>query len=741
MSSNSKAAERSPWSSTSKLPVERKSPRPMSALPDKQLPRAAKGSELQTQLSLAQEDLKKAKEQLIQAEEEKAKATDELKEAQKVADEANEKLGEALMAQKRVEEDIEIEKFRSVELEQARIEAAQKKEEERKKELESVRSQHALDVSALLSATQELQRIKQELAMTCDAKNKARSHADYATKASGIHAAKAEILSSEVTRLKALLDSKLETEASEKKYVLELQKEIEALKQELEKAKGFEKKVTEKEAYVKQLNVELEAAKVAESHAHSVLQDWKKKVEELEVRVEEANELERSASAYLESVMKQLKGSNALLHDAESEISSLKEKVGLLEMTIGTQRRDFEDSERRLLVTKEESLEMSKKAESLQSELETVKEEKARALSNEKLAASSVQTLLEEKNKLIHELEASRDEEDKSKKAMKILASALHEVSTEARDAKEMVLADHAERESYKAQIEDLKLVLKATNEKYESMLDEARHEIDLLTSDIDNSKDIIENSKEKWEQRELHLVSCLKQTEEKNSSIGKEVNRLISLLRVTEEEVIAKMVEESQLKENLKKVNAEMIHLQEAVKEAKAECMNLKENLLDKENEFQNIIQENEELRSRELTSNKKVEELSKLLAEATIRNQTKSENCNQISKAKLSVSAEEERPKQSSEEESVVLNDDKSEKDDKVEAEFKMCEKKELSSKEEVESKNEDGVSVTEKENIGEIVLSSSSKKQLKKKKKRLFSRIGSLLFKKKSSSSNHK
>ncbi|CAL0332062.1 unnamed protein product [Lupinus luteus] len=703
LSSNSKPADRSPWSSTSRLPVERKSPRPISTLPDKQLPRSAKGSELQTQLSLAQEDLKKAKEQLIQAEEEKAKAIDELKEAQKVADEANEKLEEALMAQKRAKEDIKIDKFRSVELEQAGIQAARKKEEERQKELESVRSQHASDVSALMSATEELEQIKQELAMTCDAKNKARNHADYATKAAGIHAAKAEILSSEVTRLKALLDSKLETEASERKNVLKMQNEIEALKQELKKTKGFEKKMTEKVAYIKQLNAELEAAKMAESYANSMLEKWKKKVEELEVRVEEANKLERSATTSLESVMKQLKGSNALLHDAESEISSLKEKVGLLEMTIETQRGDFEDSEHRLLVTKEESLEMSKKVEALQLELETVKEEKTHALSKEKLAASSVQILLEEEKKLIHELEASRDEEDKSKKAMEILASALHEVSTEARDAKEMVLANHAERESYEAQIKDLKLVLKATNEKYESMLDEARHEIDLLTSNIDNSKDVIEKYKEQWEQRELHLVSCLKQTEEKNSSLGNEVNRLISLLRETEEEASVRMGEESRLKENLKEVNAEVIHLQEAIEEAKAECMKLKENLSDKENKLQNIYRENEELRSRVLASNKKVEELSKLLEEAAIRKWTKPENGDLTESENdhdlVLVSADKERAKQSSEEESAVLNDDKSEevetrkpekgKNDKVEVEFKMCEKSTIE-KEEVESKN---------------------------------------------------
>ena len=129
-----------------------------------------------------------------------------------------------------------------------------------------------------------------------------------------------------------------------------------------------------------------------------------------------------------------------MLHEAESEVATLKEKVELLEMTIGRQRADVEDSQRQLCKAKEESLEKSKEVEALTSELERVKEEKAQALNDEKLAASSVQALLEEKNKLISELENSRDEEQKCKKAMKIIGFALHEVSTEAREAKENLL-------------------------------------------------------------------------------------------------------------------------------------------------------------------------------------------------------------------------------------------------------------------------------------------------------------
>ncbi|XP_004511414.1 WEB family protein At3g02930, chloroplastic-like [Cicer arietinum] len=787
------AEKSSPRSLNSKPVVERKSPRPTTPA-DKPIPRVAKSSELQTQLNVAQEDLKKAKEQLIHAEEEKEKAIDELKEAQRVAEEANEKLREAMVAQKRAEDDSEIEKFRAVELEQAGIEAVQKKEEEWQKDLESVRNQHALDVAALLTTTQELQRVKHELVMTCDAKNQALSHADDATKIAELHVEKAEILSAELIRLKGLLDSKLETEANESKIVLELQMEIEALKQELEKAKGYKEELAEKETYIEQLNVDFEAAKMAESYAHSVLDECRRMVEELETKVEEANKLERSVSFSLDSVTKQLEGKNELLHDAESEISSLKEKVGMLEMTIGKQREDLEDSERCLLAAKEESLEMSKKIESLESEIETVNKEKAQALNNEKVSASSVQTLLEEKNKLTNELEICRDEEEKTKTAMDSLASALHEVSAEAREAKEKLLANQAEHESYKTQIQDLKVVFETSKEKYESMLNDSHHEIEVLTSSIDNSKMEIENSKVEWEQKEHHLVSCLKKTEEENSSLGNEINRLISLLKETEEEASAKREEEAQLKENMKEVEAEVINLQEALKEAQAENMKLKESLLDKENEFQNIFQENEELRSREFTSIKKVEELSKSLEEATTRNGSKEnedltdsekdydllpkvvefseENGHGgevVSKGELSVSANEEGLQQSLPEENILLNDKfektespkpesvngEKEKEDSVELKmWESCkiEKKEFSPEkgaeaeaesfeEEVESKigegdKTNGASLTE--NIDDSG-SSPTKQLVKKKKKALLGKFGSLL--KKKSGSNHK
>ncbi|KAL0304571.1 UNVERIFIED_CONTAM: WEB family protein, chloroplastic [Sesamum radiatum] len=132
------SVDRSPKSVTSKPTVDRPSPK-LSTTPDKKSTRILKPSELQAELSTVQHELKKANEKLVLVEKEKAKALNELNEAQRLFEEASEKLREALVAQKRAEENSEIEKFRAVEMEQAGIEAAQRKEEEWQKELEAVK--------------------------------------------------------------------------------------------------------------------------------------------------------------------------------------------------------------------------------------------------------------------------------------------------------------------------------------------------------------------------------------------------------------------------------------------------------------------------------------------------------------------------------------------------------------------------------------------------------------------------
>ncbi|KAG6435060.1 hypothetical protein SASPL_106710 [Salvia splendens] len=676
--------DRSPGSVTPKAKMERMSPKPSTPTDRKPTRMVRPSSELQVELSQAQEELKKANEKLDSVEKEKARALDEVKEAQRLCDEANKKIEEALQAQKRAEENSEIEKFRALEMEQVGFGANHVKEDEWRKELEDVRSQHAVDVAALLSATQELQKLKQELSMTSAAKNQALSHADDATKIAEIHAEKVEVLSAEVIRLKSELESRVEMQAVENNELVSgLELEMHSLRQELEQAKLFEEELTRKEAAMEQLNVDLEAWKMSECYAHNLVTELHQRVEELVSQAEQARESEKLASESLGTAVKKLEENNEQLHEAKSETKVLKEKLGLLEFSSDRQKGDLEETERSLQRAIEESSELVKKVEVLESELEVAREMRSIALNNENIAAASLETLLEEKSKLAKELETSRDEEEKSKKALESLASALHDVSSEARDVKEKLISSKAEKESYEREIEDLKLSLNSTNEKYESIINDARKQIDALTDSVEELRNDCGNLKAELEQKELNLVNttrkseeeksymgneinrlmdsveqskhdygileaswsrkikiCLKaeyeqrrvdmansvkQSEEENVSMKNEVSRLVSLLKLAEEESSVTREEIGRLNKSFSEADSEATYLKHVHGEAKEENARLKECLNDMEGRLQRILAENEDLRRREAASQEKAEELSKSLEEALAKQEEK--------------------------------------------------------------------------------------------------------------------
>uniref|UniRef100_A0A7N0UYV4 Uncharacterized protein n=1 Tax=Kalanchoe fedtschenkoi TaxID=63787 RepID=A0A7N0UYV4_KALFE len=571
-----------------------------------------------------EEDLKRAKEQLALLEKEKAQAITELQEAQKLADAANEKLSEALVAQKRAEEDSEIEKFRALEIEQVGVEITQKKEEEWMKEIETIKSQHAIDVAALLSTTQELQCLKEELSMTSDAKNQALSHADDATKIAEFHAEKAEILSIEISRLKALLDSKVESEANEGRMAAELKSELEYMKGELERTIIFEKKVAEQDAALEQVKLDLEAARMAESYAHSLLKESNERTESLECLVEEVRQSKRSTSESLATVTNQLVGTTNLLQESESNISFLKEKIYLLQISLDIQKKDLEDSQHRAVASTEQVFKLSETIKYLTSDLHMVQEEKLQALNNEKLAISNIEKLLEEKNRLVRDLEISKDEDEKSRKARESMAAAFQEVFSECRESKEGLQSCQAENKKLENKLEGLNNAIKATKQNYESMLEDAKHEIHLLMNTLEISRNVFEDSKAEWLQKEDRFAESMKRLKDEKLSADKEVRRLESLLKDVEGETLAKKVESARLSDSLKETSSAVNHLQECLGEAKAESMRLMETLMGKEAVLQIVIKDSEELRHQEAASQRKVDELTKLLEEAIANNKT---------------------------------------------------------------------------------------------------------------------
>ncbi|KAI4324864.1 hypothetical protein MLD38_030314 [Melastoma candidum] len=290
-------------------------------------------------------------------------------------------------------------------------------------------------------------------------------------------------------------------------------------------------------------------------------------------------------------------------------------------MSSEKQMQELQEARLRVAEVEEEYEDMEKAANALRSDLDALRDEKARALSSERVASSSIQGLLEEKARLVDELKISKEEEEKSKKAMESLASALHEVSAEARDAKEKLVCLQIEHENWEAKMEDLRLVLKATKDKYEAMLRDGKCEVDHLADAVERSSYEYEASKAEWEQKELHLMDCVKQSEQEKHDLQIAKEGLEILLKQAEEKADEAEGQEALLRESLKEVEDEVVYLQEALGEAKAEGMKLERCILDKERKSQGLARENEDLRVREATSLERIEELSKLLEEATFK------------------------------------------------------------------------------------------------------------------------
>ncbi|KAJ6291194.1 hypothetical protein OIU76_023286 [Salix suchowensis] len=250
---------------------------------------------------------------------------------------------------------------------------------------------------------------------------------------------------------------------------------------------------------------------------------------------------------------------------------------------------------------------------------------------------------------------------------------------------------------------------------------------------------------------KEENLANYVRKLEEENFSLEKEIDRLVNLQKQTEEEACGMRDEEDHLKDCLKEVEAE----------------------------------ENKELQTKEVSSLKKIEELSKLLEEAMAKSQTAenreltdsekdydllpkmiefSEENGHVREEKPKV---EELPPQQTNElktdnaqeqtngvtQGVQMDAHKTQnvngkpkEDDSLEVEFKMWEsckiEKEFSPEremEKVDSQVDDGGEsfdqingLSSTENVDDVV-SSPTKQQQQKKKKPLLRKFGNLLKKK--------
>lgn len=581
--------------------------------------RSLRGSELQAKLDAIEEELRKAKEELSHAEQEKIRMTRDLLEAARLASKANERLQEAIISKDSAEKSLEIQKFRTDELEQMSIEAGQKMEAAHQEELARIQDQHAMDISGLLFMTNELQKVKLDLGNVTDEKDAALHEADAAKKTARSNSEKVETLSKEVSHLKSLLDSKLDNMNKEAaKRIKKLNADINALQVELERAKTAEEKLPDMEALVARLQMEITDAKKTTADASKEVGELKEAVILLETKLEEANQSKKSETESLETAREKIQEYTTSLQDAETEIADLKRKVKHMEIEVANCKSGLKDSERNLDLSREEVMRLSETVNVLKDEVKKLEEEKLQALDRDMAAAFGIEKLLKEKNRLNDELNISKDELETVTKAMEDLVSALHNKSSEARENQERRIAVQTEMDDSRVQIEQLNSALKNTEERYEVMLDEARYEIVCLKKTIEKFETGMDNYNAELDTKELNFINDIKKYENEVASLKVEMEMVLTSLNAAEREAQAAKADGAEKMSKLKRAESAASAAYQAEEEAKSETLQLKERLLDKENELQSIAQENVDLRIKETAALQKIKELSLLLEEA---------------------------------------------------------------------------------------------------------------------------
>lgn len=404
------------------------------------------------------------------------------------------------------------------------------------------------------------------------------------------------------------------------------EKDIEAMKVELEQAKHIEIR----DSSIDRLNEELRKVKASETRAMDLFSQSKKRIEELETEMERGK---LSESKMLKSVglqTQQLEETKIALEESKLEIASLREKMEKLQNSSPVSRREvngFLGNER--IDSADEAY------ENLKSELQQAKENLARVQESEKAASLKANDLLTEIGVLKNELKAAMDGEEKSTKALDDLALALKEVATQANQAKEKLSSTEIELEHLKGEAEQLKVILRSNEERYKKLLDEAKKEAELHKNTGDRLRLEAEESLLAWNGKEMGFVSVIRKVEEEKAHALHENGRLTESLKSAEKSTMSAREDNHKLRDILKQALNESNVAKEAASIAREENSQLKDSLADKDDALHFLTRENERLRINEAAANERMKELKRLLAAtyAELKTEDKEENATFLS------------------------------------------------------------------------------------------------------------
>ncbi|EOY33114.1 ROP interactive partner 5 isoform 2 [Theobroma cacao] len=447
--------------------VERRSPRS----PASEKKRPSRISELEIQISQLQEELKKAKDQLSSSESCKKQAQQDAEESKKQLLAMSAKLEES---QKQLLELSASEEPRVVELQKI----SQERDQAWQSELEAVQKQHSLDSAALVSAVNEIQRLKDQLEMVAESEAAQTKQAESAhLELQSLKGNLVETLSL-VANMKTQLKDSQESEAKAQALASETLLQLEAAKRTVEALRSEGMKAVE-----------------AYNSIASDLDQSRQRVYSLEglVKKLKLDLTDASGSLSLESDSDQIVIENQAgesekpedSHQLEAEISSLKSQVGWLRSALETAEIKFHEEQIRSTVQIKSAHELvqqikseasSREAELL-AELEKANSDIADLKANLMDKETELQGISEENEELHMKLEKnlSCQRESKLENELKVLKEAVVDLKANMMDKETELQNISEENEMLRLEISRREMDKGKTNDKVGTELELAR--------------------------------------------------------------------------------------------------------------------------------------------------------------------------------------------------------------------------------------------------------------------------
>ncbi|KAG9147165.1 hypothetical protein Leryth_005417 [Lithospermum erythrorhizon] len=403
-------------------------------------------------------------------------------------------------------------------------------------------------------------------------------------------------LNKEVGSLKGLLsNSKDELKQKDGK--------IKSLEIKLENVSKLESELESRDSLVARLKQELNNVKESKSPVSVLSADNKRSIVELEA------EVERGAISELK-MLDSLKQQTKLLEETKIELEETKLELVSLQKNVDT--RDVDESR-----DKENIVQSRDEDGSLKTELLLARDQLAQALDNERIALMKTKSLQNEialvKNELgllNDELNKSISAEETSKKAMDELAIALKEVSKVSNLEKEKHQTILLELEHVKEESEQLKEMIRSTEERYQQLLDEAEKETEAFRNTADRLRLEAEESLLAWNGKEMGFVTCIKKVEEEKAVVEQENAKFAEALKETETLSRSAREENYKLRDILKQAINEANVAKLAARIASDENSVLKDSISERDEELLMLNKENERLRVNEDSANENVKE-----------------------------------------------------------------------------------------------------------------------------------